>query len=188
MMKFNNKPNKSYNIGTKIVWESRSIAVNCVILIKRKNKEIPEVLISRRGPNAADFQGLMNVVAGYLDYNETGTEAVYRETWEECGVDLEKLSMDNIIKRIDLLEPWYVNTRPTENKQNISLRYGVYIHLDTDELPDVSLIYNEVDGEVSEIYWLPINKIDQHDWAFNHDKTIKEYISKIETEELSQYL
>lgn len=187
-MKFNNKPNKSHNINGEIVWVSRSVAVNCVVLIKRKSNEVPEVLVSKRGPNAADFQGLMNVVAGYLDYNETGTEAVYRETWEECGVNLEKLAMENTIKRIDLLEPWYVNTRPTENKQNVSLRYGVYIHLDTDEYPDLSLEHNEIVGEVSEVWWLPINMIDQYDWAFNHDKTIKEYVSKVESESISQYL
>lgn len=187
-MKFNNKPNKLHRINGRSIWESRSVAVNCVVIIKREGVEIPEVLVSRRGPNAADFQGKLNVIAGYLDYNETGTEAVYRETWEEVGLDLEQLTFDNRIMRIDLLEPWFVNTRPTENKQNVSLRYGVYIHLYNNELPKLSLEYNEVVGEVSEAWWMPINDINRHEWAFNHDKTIKDYICKIEVEDLTQYL
>lgn len=188
IMKFNNKPNKPHNINGKIIWESRSVAVNCVIMIKRKNNDIPDILVSKRGPNAADYQGLYNVVAGYLDYNETGTEAVFRETWEECGLRLEDLVNDNDILSVDLINPWFVNTRPTENKQNVSLRYGVYLKLDTEDYPDLSLENNEVIGEVSEAWWIPIDQVDDLDWAFNHDILIKDYIDKIGDEKLIKYI
>ena len=100
-MKFNNRPNICHNIPaktetgletTRILWESRSVAVVCVVLLWKPFCKEPWVLVSQRGPNSADYQGLYNVVCGYLDWDETGFEAVLRETWEEVGLKEKRKS------------------------------------------------------------------------------------------------
>ena len=187
-MKFTNRPNKLHKIGDKQVWESRSVAVNGVVLIYLPGHQAPYVLASRRGPKSADFQGMMNVIAGYLDWDETGTQALYRETWEEVGLDLqefaypEKDGQDSAywyeVVRNDLDQPWHVKTLPSANRQNVSLRYGFACKMKTPKFPDLSLSNNEVEGEVSEAWWMPVTEIKYHQWAFGHDELIKEYLVK----------
>jgi 8-oxo-dGTP pyrophosphatase MutT (NUDIX family) len=184
-MIFKNKPNVSYEVkdekgNKKTIWNSRSVAVNCVVvLVGDFDMMGPFVLASKRGPNAADFQGKWNLVSGYLDYNESGTEAVYREVWEECGINIPAIIKTHKVISNDLIQPWHVKTEPDENKQNVSLRYGVIIKYKTGETFPLSLEHNEVEGEVEEAIWMPIENIDKYEWAFNHDKVILEYINKI---------
>jgi hypothetical protein len=78
-----------------------------------------------------------------------------------------------------LEQPWHVKTEPDENRQNISLRYGVAVQMRDSVLPALSLENNEVEGEVENAMWLPVNELDQYQWAFDHDKVIKEYLVKI---------
>jgi 8-oxo-dGTP pyrophosphatase MutT (NUDIX family) len=170
---FNNKPNKEHKIDDTIFWESRSVAVVATILALYNNEIY--VLASKRGYNSADYQGLYNVVAGYLDWNEDGTEAVCREVWEECGLNLPKFISDNTVIEYHLDNPWKVITSPKVNRQNVSLRYGVYIKCDS--LPELSLENNEIEGECEDVQWMPLKYIDSHEWAFNHDTLIKEYVS-----------
>jgi 8-oxo-dGTP pyrophosphatase MutT (NUDIX family) len=182
-MIFNNIENKCFKVidngKERLVWESRSVAVNGVVIVWRNGNDIPYVLVSERGPNAADFQGKMNVVAGYLDWDETGTEAFYREAWEECGLNIPKLLKETSPLDVHLDQPWHVKTNTDENRQNVSLRYGCNLLLDSIVLPPLTLDNNEVEGEVSEAFWLPVNKIDDYEWAFNHDELIKDYLKKI---------
>lgn len=174
MKKFNNRPNIEHNINGNIVWESRSVAINLVI-INYVDDNI-YVLASKRGPNAADFQGKMNIIAGYMDWDESGKEAVFRETWEEVGIDLEKLIKKEIIIKRHIEQPWYVKTDPhTSNKQNISLRYGIIFVMD--KLPKLTVENNEIEGEVDSPIWLPLKEIDNYEWAFNHDQVIKDYFN-----------
>lgn len=183
-MKFKNRPNKCHQItdedGTRTVWESRSVAVNGVIIITTKYLG-PHVLVSKRGKNAADFFGFLNVVAGYLDWDETGKEAFFRETWEECGLDLEKLMRENEVLHVHINDPWQVKTDPSANRQNVSLRYGLSIFCsnEDDKLPALSLENNEVEDEVESCWWMPIDEIDNYKWAFKHDQVIKDFISYI---------
>jgi 8-oxo-dGTP pyrophosphatase MutT (NUDIX family) len=207
-MKFKNIPNSSHLVPTnkffnfiigllsrifkksfRMVWDSRSVAVNGVIILFKHGNPIPYVLASIRGPKAADYTGSMNLVAGYLDRNEDGTQALYREAWEETGLDLKTLAYperdsDCIWSEIianNLEQPWHVKTDPYENRQNISLRYGIAIVLkEGQDLPLLSLSNNEVHGEVEYAEWLPVNQIDNYIWAFGHDKVIKNYLSKID--------
>jgi len=186
-MKFNNRPNSSHKVGDRIIWESRSVAVNGVVILYLPDNPVPYVLVSSRGPKAADYQGYMNLIAGYMDWDESGPEALYREAWEEVGVDLKSLVYPEkekdclwseiISNNID--QPWHVKTEPDENRQNISLRYGAAFRTKESVLPELSLENNEVEGEVEHAVWLPVNEIDQYQWAFDHDKVIKEYLVKI---------
>lgn len=189
-MIFKNKPNKCHTVIEKgkerIVWESRSVAVNLVVIaiVKAKpgqSREYdPFVLVSKRGPKAADFQGKLNIVAGYLDWDETGPEAAFREAWEECGINIPEFVKQNYSSVIlnHLNQPWHVKTEPDENRQNISLRYGVALRCD--ELPTLTLKNNEIEGEVEDAWWMSINNIDDYEWAFNHDEVIKDYFKKFD--------
>lgn len=168
MVKFNNTPNKVHIIDNKQVWESRSVAVNCVVICG------DSVLLGQRGKGAPDSVGLYNIPSGYLDYDESGTEAVYREVWEETGLYLpeQKVIVNN------LFNPWHVNTQPDENRQNISLRYGCVISKVGDEFPLLTS-ENSEPNEVSDLKWVPINELEDYKFAFNHNIVIKEYLKLI---------
>ena len=185
-MKFNNTNNKWYvvneNNKEKIVWESRSVAVNCVIFLWKNTDYLnnnPYVLIAERGPNAADFQGKMNIIAGYLDWNENGKEAVMREAWEEAGINIKELEENNYIISNNLAQPWSVKTDPGENRQNVVLRYGLAIINKANTLPKLSTTHNEVEGETVNPQWIRVEDINKYEWAFNHDKLILNYLNNI---------
>jgi len=117
-MEFNNRENKSYIINDggepKEVWESRSVAVNFLVLAIEQTEGPMEsrvkVLCSKRGPNAADFQGLFNLVAGYMDWDESGSETGIREAWEECGLDVKKVMKEKSVLFSNMVQPWHVKT------------------------------------------------------------------------------
>jgi ADP-ribose pyrophosphatase YjhB (NUDIX family) len=177
-MKFNNKPNTPHDIDGKVIWEKRSVAVvGCTFIDKGSNTY---VLVSRRGQKSPDFQGKMNLVAGYLDWDETGTEAVYRETWEETGFNLPKYMKKFHVSKNDLNDPWKTTTSPNNNLQNVTLRYGaLLIMLDTDKFPKLTTKYNEVPGETEDPIWMPITDIHKYEWAFEHDKVIESYDKRL---------
>lgn len=167
-MKFKNRHNQSHNVGGRIIWESRSVAVNCVVVCG------DSILLGQRGKGAPDSRGLWNVPSGYLDWDESGTEAVYREVWEETGLYLpdQKIIINN------LLNPWHVNTQPDENRQNISLRYGCVIGKVGNEFPLLTPENSEPD-EIADLKWVPINELGDYKFAFNHNVVIKEYLNLI---------
>lgn len=167
-MKFKNRHNPFHKVDGRIVWESRSVAVNCVVICGNS------VLLGQRGSGAPDSRGLWNIPSGYMDWDESGTEAVYREVWEETGVNL--LEQKIIINH--LLNPWHVNTQPDENRQNISLRYGCVIGLNGTDLPLLT-DENSEPNEIGDLRWVPFNELDQYKYAFNHDVVIKEYLKLI---------
>jgi 8-oxo-dGTP pyrophosphatase MutT (NUDIX family) len=168
MIKFKNRHNLSHNIGGRIVWESRSVAVNCVVICGNS------VLIGQRGKGVPDSVGLWNIPSGYMDWDESGTEAVYREVWEETGLYLpdQKIIINN------LLNPWHTNTQPDENRQNISLRYGCVIALIDGDFP-ILTDENSEPNEIEDLKWVPFNELSQYKFAFNHDVVIKDYINLI---------
>jgi 8-oxo-dGTP pyrophosphatase MutT (NUDIX family) len=172
MKKFNNVHNKCHTtVNGNQVWESRSVAVNCLVILKIINEYF--ILIGKRGNGSPDNVGKWNIPSGYMDYNETGTAACYREVWEETGVDIDDIKGDVILNLLE--EPWYVNTDPTENRQNISLRYGIIIN--TDYFPDFSFENNEPD-EVAELKWVNIKHINKYDFAFKHDIVIQQFVNR----------
>ena len=173
-MIFNNRNNAPYKVaGGKIIYDNRSPTVEGIILTKNIDGFI-YVLGSKRGPGAADYQGYWNLIAGYLDWDETGSEAIIRETWEEAGLNLPKLLFNNQIIRNDLYYPWNIVSNPKVHLQNVSLRYGIYVI--SKKLPELNTKNNEVSGEVSDLLWMPIQEINNYKWAFNHHEIIRIYL------------
>lgn len=182
-MKFKNTPNKSHKIGDKTIWQSRSVAVNCVIVVTDPSiSNEPFVLISKRGTGAPDFQGFWNVISGYLDNDETTSEACVRETWEETNINLYSLlSMKEndrfYIVRNDIEKEWETSSDITNNRQNVSFHYGIDFVMDNFinklELSDK----NSEPNEIADIKWIPVSKIGDYKFAFEHDKLIKKYLS-----------
>lgn len=175
MKKFKNRSNKSYNVGDKTVWESRSVAVNCLVIFK-PNTFLPDyyILAEKRG-SALDHSGKWCFPCGYLDWDETVKEAVVREVFEETGLDLDYFIEKNKIIVNNLDKPWYIDSNPISNRQNITLRHACVI--EDEKLPIITTKYSEP-NEISELRWINIDDIAFYDWAFEHDKIIKEYIHK----------
>lgn len=141
------------------LWYSRSCAVTGIVL-RKINKKI-SVLANKRGPGAPDFVGYWNMPCGYLDYNETGEEAVKREVQEETGIYTNP-------KKWKLFG---IQTDPKANKQNVTIRYIYkWAKGDIDKIQNIE--GGEVD-EVEDVKWIPIEDVNKYQWAFGHDQIIK---------------
>ncbi len=177
--KFNNRDNKSYRVSDdKIVWESRSPALVGVIITEFEGEEY--VLIGKRGVGAADNQGRYNVPCGYLDWDETGHDGICREVYEETGLYIPDILNDEVpgilVSENYMDQPFYVNTDPKENRQNVSLSYGLYFVCD--KLPELSIENCEPD-EVSEVKWIKLTQMESYDFAFEHDVRIQYFIDML---------
>lgn len=174
MRKFNNRPNNSHEVDGKIIWVSRSVALVGVIIAKNKNEDY--VLIGKRGSGSADYQGLWNVPCGYLDWDENGHEGIYREIYEETGLYIPDIIENKYIIDNHMKQPFFVGTNIDENRQNVSLSYGLYF--ECEELPYLTNEHSEED-EVSEVKWIKISEINGYKFAFNHDIRIKNYHERL---------
>jgi len=178
MKKFNNRENPSYIIAGKKVWISRSPALVGVIIAEIEGKRY--VLVGKRGKGAADNKGLWNVPCGYLDWDENGYDGICREIYEETGLYLPDIINEKVngiyVNDSYMEQPFFVNTDPKENRQNVSLSYGLYFTCD--KLPELTTEFSEPD-EVAEVKWLEIENIESYDFAFDHDKRIYYFIDKL---------
>ena len=150
----------------KLFWYSRSVATTLGVFAKNSNNEW-HILANKRGKGTPDFQGYWNVICGYLEHNINGAENCQKEAYEETSVFVP----------INTIKFQSVNTNPSENRQNVSLRY-------ISILPGICEDYplsneNSEKNEVSDVRWIPITEIDNYEWAFNHDTLIKEMFETI---------
>lgn len=177
MPKFNNTPNKCItSTGGEQYWISRSCAVVVVVIAITYNDNEKYVLVNQRGTGTMDFPGLWNVPCGYLDWNETSSEAAIREVYEETGVDIFSLRHDGGHLDEHMNQPWYVQTDPQANRQNVSLRHGIVIQRGNfSDLPSVTADNSEPD-EIADIRWANIKDLDKYEFAFEHKNVIEEYL------------
>lgn len=153
----------------KIIWYSRSVAAALFVFAKDEHDNL-YVLANKRGIGTPDFQGYWNCVCGYLDYNESAEQASIRECMEETGINVP----------IDKLRLVGVESSPSANRQNITIRYMALM----DEVlsKDSSLmkfdLSNNEENEVEEVRWINVDDIELYDWAFNHNERIKEIIEE----------
>lgn len=164
-------------VDGKEYWISRSVAV-VVFILKKVNNNICW-LIEKRGKGAADNHGKYCTVCGYVDYDEEVEESCKREAKEECGFEM---------KNIDKLKLFYINSKPSEEHQNISLNYVYWA--DDDEDFDLKKAVGGEENEVDEVKWFKVGRyvndktilvngydILAEDWAFNHDKRLIDYLN-----------
>ena len=163
-IKFNNRPNPCHTINGKMIWESRSTAVVAVIFGKFRGETY--VLLEKRS-KIMDQPGKWCVPCGYLDWDESGQEAIIREVYEETSIYLPNYKSFFVSKSRSWL-PFFVNTDPSENRQNIALSYGFVYDFNKTGLPDTSFSNLEID----ELRWVKLNDVAGYDVAFNHDVRI----------------
>ena len=160
-IKFKNRPNTEHRIDGKIVWESRSAAVVAVILGKWKGDIY--VLMEKRSP-IMDQPGKWCVPCGYIDWNESASDAVIREVYEETGIYLKDYEISGVEKPYDLVTDPGVNWR-----QDIAIHFCVTIH--SDVLPEVD--FSKLDSnETTDAKWISVDELSKYKFAFNHDKRI----------------
>lgn len=166
---------ESPSTGVKVnqeYWISRSVA-NVAFIFVKINEEF-YVLVTKRSSTMMDSPNLYCAPCGYLNWDENGYDSMLRETYEETGFylpDWEKYIIFDNNK-----QPFYVQTHPTENRQNVSHLYIIVLELD-----DIKKItFNETrDNEAFEILWMEMSKFENNNlrWAFNHDIRIKQALA-----------
>jgi 8-oxo-dGTP pyrophosphatase MutT (NUDIX family) len=176
MVRFNNKENKVYQTEDGPIWASRSVALLGVLLFKMRNNVY--VLAEKRSEKM-DSPGLWCVPCGYLDWNETAQGGVIREVYEETGLYIPSL---NSVKlgNDESSSPFYVNTCPTENRQNVTLSYSYVFDL---EFYPGRILENLIfdcekykNDEIDEVKLININELHNYEWAFNHQERISQAI------------
>jgi 8-oxo-dGTP pyrophosphatase MutT (NUDIX family) len=173
---FKNRGNTEHKLPDgKTIWESRSPAVVAVVLGIYKDNIF--ALTEKRSSTMQDEPGKLAIVSGYLDYDETGWEAVTREIYEETGFDVDKYKNQLIFDNDQ--QPWFVNTDPRENRQNVSLTY-ILIYDFSKGLPRE--VEKFQDSEIDSVRWMPVERVfdSRNDWAFNHQNRIMDAVEKFQ--------
>lgn len=152
--------------GNFLGWFSRSMATVVCVYAKDKDGDWC-ILGSERGEDTPDYQGYWNCVCGYLEFNLTLAQNACKELKEETGVDLKE----------EELSFYGYNDSPSENHQNVTMRFFTFIHDKKAEDFKFSHAGNE-GKEVGEIKFIKMKDVDKYKWAFGHEKLIKEIFEK----------
>ena len=132
------------------------------------------VPLGQRGEDLPEGVGLWGLPGGYLDYDETATEAVYREVWEELGLDIPQLLKDFRFEG-NLEQPYEVYSQPLR-RQNVTLKYALMFHLGDNELPKLEPQVSK--GEVVEAKWVLVDKAIHMELAFHHHEVIRDCLER----------
>lgn len=164
MKLFKNKPNIQHiTHDGREIWESRSVAI--VPIIMAYSNDGIHILAQKRS-KLMDFPEMWTLPCGYLDWDETGWDAVRREVFEETSFLIDK-HIDKL-KRSNNRKPIDVNTNIDENLQNVALIYKLCFYFD--KLP--LYVEKHKTSETLEVKWIKLKDIHNYEWAFNHDKLI----------------
>lgn len=181
--KFSNRPNGRIQVNHQALDGSKSRldyfisrAVAVVGAVFADTDEGIKVLVTKRSQRMMDEKGKMCLPCGYLDWDESGIEAVVREIYEETSLYLPDI--ENYLVLDNDNQPFRIKDKPNEDKrQNISLLYTFWY----DFTKDMSAFPNEVlthsCHETENVSWMNLNDFyltcENTKWAFNHDETIK---------------
>ncbi|WP_204154400.1 NUDIX hydrolase [Leptolyngbya sp. CCY15150] len=162
---FKNRPNQPIVVEGKTYWISRSVTVVPVLLFAIERQLY--VPLGKRGIDMPNEQGKWGLPGGYLDFDETTSEAVIREVYEETGLNLPYLMAHHRVVG-DLEHPYLIESRPLY-LQNVSLRFPLMIFVD--DLPPLAAKVGV--GEVEELRWVPVEEAIAQDLAFEHHLLIQ---------------
>lgn len=166
-VKFKSTPNRCVHIDGKEIWISRSVTVLPVLFfVSRGTQYVP---LGLRGTDLPEGVGQWGLPGGYLDYDETAPGAVYREVWEELGLDIPQLLQDFRFEG-NLDQPYEVYSEPLR-RQNVTLKYALMFHLGDAELPKLDPQVSQ--GEVVEARWVEVGDAIAMPLAFNHHEVIQ---------------
>jgi ADP-ribose pyrophosphatase YjhB (NUDIX family) len=171
----------SQSAGTKIRQDyfiSRSVAVVGVVFAV--TTQGIHVLITKRSHKMRDEAGKCSVPCGYLDWDESGYEAMTREVYEETSFYLPDFQKQLIYDNNK--QPFELRDNPKADKrQNVSLLYLTVF----DFTNDMDIFPLDVEGySCKETEWVSWGKLStvlvpqefknkyKIDWAFHHDETI----------------
>ncbi len=182
MSKFNNRENERVDLADgREVWLSRACAVVAEVCMYVAQEQTWYVLIGKRGTATPDFQGYWCLPCGYLDWDESLTEGMLREVWEETGLYIPELKeqpgfiySENpcILNKIDAHEtPWSISDKPTSAKQNISFHYAILFSWQSKPFPILSMNYCEP-NEVADLKWVKLEEARNMELAFNHAQRV----------------
>ena len=151
---------------TRVLYDGRYCAVAGFIFAVVEGRYC--VLANLRGNGTPDFQGYWNCPCGFLERGENSQQGTARETYEECGGFCVEPSQLKVV---------FVQTEPSEcNNGNVTIHHTAFVgkqHHFSIYLRDRS--FGGELNEVKMIAWIPVSDIDQYEWAFGHDKSIKQY-------------
>ena len=120
-----------------------------------------------------DKPGRWCAPSGYLDWNESSWDAVVREVYEETSLYLPKY--ENVKLTDNDKQPFFVNTDPKENRQNVALNYCVIYDFKNGLPNEIEKYQNK---EISQIKWVPLEYIIKYQLVFNHEERIKMAVEK----------
>ena len=144
----------------KTFWISRSVAVAAFIFAKNKDGENC-ILINKRGPGCPNEVGKWTAPCGYLDYNETLTEAAMREVYEETGVSIPA----NLFTIVGVNASLY-------NNQNVTIRFRVMLNDTVENIEKQFSTEHSEPNEVDDIKFVPLSEICNYELGFRHNKVL----------------
>ncbi|MEL6260689.1 MAG: NUDIX hydrolase [Cyanobacteria bacterium J06626_6] len=171
-MKFKSTPNRCIQHDGEELWISRSVTVLPVLFFERHSKKY--VPLGERGADLPDAVGMWGLPGGYLDFDETATQAVYREVWEELGLDIPQLLNDFRFEG-NLEQPYEVYSQPLR-RQNVTLKYALMFHLGEADLPKLEPQVSQ--GEVVKAKWFEVDRALAMKLAFNHHEVMADCLEK----------
>lgn len=181
--KFNNRENphfihKVFEGNNKLVvdhnfWLSRAPAVVGIIFAFGLEGGT-RVLVIKRSKRMREEPLKYGAPSGYLDWDESGFDAMTREVYEETSLYLPD-HKDFLIFDNDE-QPFYVQSDPKRDKnQNVSLTYLLAYDYSFNAEFFPEYIEKHTDNETAKVEWLRLNDFynENREWAFYHDQRIK---------------
>lgn len=172
MKKFKNRGNTLIisKENNKEYWISRSVAI-LVVLIFRDDKTGEKYILLEKRSEKMEEPNRWCCPCGYLDWDEDGWDCSVREVYEETDIYIpdneNKIIFDNN-KR-----PFYINTKPNTERQNIALSYGIYFN-------GFINVNDKKCDELTEILFANVKNISDYDIAFNQQKRVELFLKMIE--------
>jgi len=169
-MEFKNRNNICYDTKCgKSIWHSRNVCVCvCIIRTNPDDQTRIQVLGAKRGQKGT-HKGEWCLPCGYLDWDETISQAAVREVYEEAGLEID-------LRDLDFYE---IDSNPKKFAQNVTVHFILYYTGDQ----EVST-KNAEEGELEDIRWFDFEDAVKETWAFGHKERIERLVSNCESQEI----